>query len=125
MKAKIEKEKQEIKKSKEHRAVMENENAALLKQINEERALKQKEIKEMKSMIEMKKKEVADCRYEIHTKDTTELSKAYLTLNRMKREFAAQNALKDERIKELEHLIYVASESQMTALVVSEPQMNA
>ncbi|KAI8555269.1 hypothetical protein RHMOL_Rhmol05G0161900 [Rhododendron molle] len=80
---------------------MNNENAALVIQIDEERALKKDEIKELNSINKAKNQEVKDITFKIQTKELKELSNAYLELNKLWKE------------------------TTIAALVASEPQINA
>lgn len=80
----------------------------------------------------MKDKEVQDITLKIHTKELDELTKAYLQMSKMRKDYGAEIVKQDEKIKMLEELVSkqqmaapVGSEPQMAALVASEPQINA
>ncbi|KAI8533492.1 hypothetical protein RHMOL_Rhmol10G0015300 [Rhododendron molle] len=111
----------------EHKAVMNKENAALVIQIDEERALKQDTIEKLNSIIEKRDKEVKAIAYKIHTTELDELTKAQAEFNKLKREYREQILLRDGKIKMLEEQMAapVRPEPQMAALVASEAQVNA
>ncbi|KAG5549679.1 hypothetical protein RHGRI_014844 [Rhododendron griersonianum] len=108
-------------------AVLNKEKANLLMQIDEERAKKEEEVKNI--------------RQKIHSKELDELTKAYLENQKIRRDYGAQIVVKDEKIKMLEELSKqqmaapvgsdlqvatpVGSESQMAAPLGSELQMAA
>ncbi|KAI8572998.1 hypothetical protein RHMOL_Rhmol01G0244800 [Rhododendron molle] len=111
----------------EHNAVMNKENAALVIQIDEERALKQDTMEKLNSIIEKRDKEVKAIAYKIHTTELDELTKAQAEFNKLKREYREQILLRDGKIKMLEKQMAapVRPEPQMAALVASEAQVNA
>ncbi|KAI8540398.1 hypothetical protein RHMOL_Rhmol09G0260700 [Rhododendron molle] len=111
----------------EHNAVMNKENAALVIQIDEERALKQDTMEKLNSIIEKRDKEVKAIAYKIHTTELDELTKAQAEFNKLKREYREQILLRDGKIKMLEEQMAapVRPEPQMAALVASEAQVNA
>ncbi|KAI8543042.1 hypothetical protein RHMOL_Rhmol08G0188300 [Rhododendron molle] len=111
---------------------MNKENAALVIQIDEERALKNNEINRLNSIIEKRNEEIKNITFKIHTKELDDLTKAQLALEKSKRKHGAKILLKDEKIKMLEELVSrqqmaapVGSEPQMAAPVGSEPRINA
>ncbi|KAI8574125.1 hypothetical protein RHMOL_Rhmol01G0330000 [Rhododendron molle] len=106
---------------------MNKENAALVIQIDEERALKQDTMEKLNSIIEKRDKEVKAIAYKIHTTELDELTKAQDEFNKLKREYREQILLRDGKIKMLEEQMAapVRPEPQMAALVASEAQVNA
>ncbi|KAG5552192.1 hypothetical protein RHGRI_010323 [Rhododendron griersonianum] len=109
-------------------AVMNKEKTKLINKIDEVRAKRAEEVKNISQKI--------------HSKELDELSKAYLEMKKIRRDYGAQIVLKDERIKMLEEEVskqqmaapvgselqvaaHVGSESQMAAPVGSELQMAA
>ncbi|KAI8569241.1 hypothetical protein RHMOL_Rhmol02G0263000 [Rhododendron molle] len=103
---------------------MNKENAALVIQIDEERALKQDTMEKLNSIIEKRDKEVKAIAYKIHTTELDELTKAQAEFNKLKREYREQILLRDGKIKMLEEQMAapVRPEPQMAALVASEAQ---
>ncbi|KAG5562395.1 hypothetical protein RHGRI_005208 [Rhododendron griersonianum] len=84
-------------------AVMNKEKAKLINKIDEVRKKREEEVKNISQKI--------------HSKELDELSKAYLEMKKIRRDYGAQIVLKDEKIKMLEEEV---SKQQMAASVGSE-----
>ncbi|KAG5564373.1 hypothetical protein RHGRI_000538 [Rhododendron griersonianum] len=89
-------------------AVMNKEKAKLINKIDEVRKKREEEVKNISQKI--------------HSKEFDELSKAYLEMKKIRRDYGAQIVLKDEKIKMLEEEV---SKQQMAASVGSELQVAA
>ncbi|KAG5521584.1 hypothetical protein RHGRI_033965 [Rhododendron griersonianum] len=89
-------------------AVMNKEKAKLINKIDEVRAKREEEVKNISQKI--------------HSKELDELTKAYLEMKKIRRDYGAQIVLKDEKIKMLEEEV---SKQQMAASVGSELQVAA
>ncbi|KAG5524623.1 hypothetical protein RHGRI_031331 [Rhododendron griersonianum] len=89
-------------------AVMNKEKAKLINKIDEVRKKREEEVKNISQKI--------------HSKELDELSKAYLEMKKIRRDYGAQIVLKDEKIKMLEEEV---SKQQMAASVGSELQVAA
>ncbi|KAG5546691.1 hypothetical protein RHGRI_018758 [Rhododendron griersonianum] len=89
-------------------AVMNKEKAKLINKIDEVRKKREEEVKNISQKI--------------HSKELDELTKAYLEMSKIRRDYGAQIVLKDEKIKMLEEEV---SKQQMAASVGSELQVAA
>ncbi|KAG5557089.1 hypothetical protein RHGRI_007373 [Rhododendron griersonianum] len=89
-------------------AVMNKEKAKLINKIDEVRKKREEEVKNISQKI--------------HSKELDELSKAYLEMKKIRKDYGAQIVLKDEKIKMLEEEV---SKQQMAASVGSELQVVA
>ncbi|KAG5556757.1 hypothetical protein RHGRI_007128 [Rhododendron griersonianum] len=89
-------------------SVMNKEKAKLINKIDEVRKKREEEVKHISQKI--------------HSKELDELSKAYLEMKKIRRNYGAQIVLKDEKIKMLEEEV---SKQQMAASVGSELQVAA